>query len=340
MSAPAYFPLYHEDFVSGTRGMEPELRGVYIVLLCLMYGEDGSIADNERRISHVLEISTRLWRSYRSKLLDIGKLSIPVEGRLSNGRVIKEIMRQKARIMGVQEARRAAGKASAANRASARQSDSENPKNANDFKESHQQVLDSAPVEVGPVSTLDSTLDSTPESGVETAEKPNEINESGQQYLRLKTQKESKKEKEESLASLAPPARARKATGAVKTTIPDDWSPSKKSIDLATSLGFDSVRVGLEADQMRDWAVFKQVRGSGWDSRFNNWLRVAADRDRRVTPWRGARGLVGKPGEAPPFDPSKLTGFAALKWRMDQADREGRSADVSGNDFSLEACHG
>lgn len=97
-----------------------------------------------------------------------------------------------------------------------------------------------------------------------------------------KEEKEDSQEREEKkvVASLLPTRARARPTG--KHELPEDWNPREQSFALAASLGLDAGRVGIEAEKMRGWAVFKAVRGRNWDMRFDNWLREAADR----RPWR------------------------------------------------------
>lgn len=119
MSAPAYFPFFPTDFLEGTRDMPAELVGVYIKLLCAMYQQDGSIKDDSRAICRLTCVAPQKWPRIRAALIAMGKLSIPEPGRLSNGRCIAEIMRQKARVEARREGQSRGGLTSAARRAQA-----------------------------------------------------------------------------------------------------------------------------------------------------------------------------------------------------------------------------
>jgi uncharacterized protein YdaU (DUF1376 family) len=96
MTGAPYYPMYHADFDHGTRGMSCEHVGLYLRLLHLMYDAGGPIEDNARRISRHCEMTLQRWAKLRGELLAMGKLSITDDGRLSNGRTIKELLRQRA----------------------------------------------------------------------------------------------------------------------------------------------------------------------------------------------------------------------------------------------------
>ena len=120
MSAPGYFPFFPTDFIDGVRGMPLEEVGAYILLLCGMYQKGGRIPDELRYITALTGMPPQKWPFIRRKLMERGKLSEPEPGQLSNGRVIKEMMRQAARIEARRDAQSAGGKKSAAKRAAAR----------------------------------------------------------------------------------------------------------------------------------------------------------------------------------------------------------------------------
>jgi hypothetical protein len=83
-----------------------------------------------------------------------------------------------------------------------------------------------------------------------------------------------------------PHAHARGGGKPTKHSLPDDWHPRTKSLELAATLGMDAARVAAEVARMRDWAVFNAIKGTDWDRRFDNWLREAARRDQRNRPWK------------------------------------------------------
>lgn len=85
-----WFKMYSADWLEGTRALEPELRGIYIDLLCLMSERDGPVPDNDGWIAHQLHISKRRWRSARDRLVSTGKLSATPAG-LINSRAAVEL---------------------------------------------------------------------------------------------------------------------------------------------------------------------------------------------------------------------------------------------------------
>jgi uncharacterized protein YdaU (DUF1376 family) len=119
MSGPAYFPFYPTDFIEGVRGMTAEQVGVYTLLLCAMYQDGGSIRDDARMIRQLAALSGQAWARIKAELIALGKLTVRQDGRLSNGRVIREIMRQSDRMESRRQAQSNGGKKSAARRAAA-----------------------------------------------------------------------------------------------------------------------------------------------------------------------------------------------------------------------------
>lgn len=82
MSLP-YFNLYTRDFRDGVRGLKAEEVGVYILVLTLIYDNDGAIDDDEADIAHKIGFDVRVWRRVRSRLIACGKLKLK-DQRLSN----------------------------------------------------------------------------------------------------------------------------------------------------------------------------------------------------------------------------------------------------------------
>lgn len=89
-SGAPWFKFFCRDWLDATRRLEPELRGIYVDLLCVMYDRDGPVPDDEAWVSHQLHISKRLWRSARERLIAAGKIRA-VPGGLINDRAAAEI---------------------------------------------------------------------------------------------------------------------------------------------------------------------------------------------------------------------------------------------------------
>lgn len=94
-SAP-WFKLDCRAWLDATRNLPPDVRGLYIDILALIYDRDGPVPDDDRWISHQLHISARKWRVARNVLVACGKLT-ERDGKLTNSRAEIEI-EQRARI--------------------------------------------------------------------------------------------------------------------------------------------------------------------------------------------------------------------------------------------------
>lgn len=66
------------------------------------------------------------------------------------------------------------------------------------------------------------------------------------------------------------------------TSLPDNWTPSKKDIDFAVSKGFTESEIADQADRFRDYWIAKRGtkdgRRSDWSATWRNWIRNAIDR--------------------------------------------------------------
>lgn len=94
-SAP-WFKLDCRAWLDATRNLPPDVRGLYIDVLALIYDRDGPVPDDDRWIAHQLHISARKWRIARNVLVACGKLTVR-EGQLTNSRAEIEI-EQRAKI--------------------------------------------------------------------------------------------------------------------------------------------------------------------------------------------------------------------------------------------------
>lgn len=85
-----YYKAYPRDFIEGTVGMAWELKGVYRVILDLIYMQAGMLPDDARYISGLLGCSVRKWNSMRLELVEIGKLQV-IGDFLTNYRAVTEL---------------------------------------------------------------------------------------------------------------------------------------------------------------------------------------------------------------------------------------------------------
>lgn len=92
MSDRPWHKRYHGDALTGMMVLTLEERGAYQTLQDLMYDAGGPIPDNENVLARYMGVSIRKWRSIRHALVEVhGKISVSVDGRLTNARVISEL---------------------------------------------------------------------------------------------------------------------------------------------------------------------------------------------------------------------------------------------------------
>lgn len=90
MNGLPYYKAYPRDFIEGTIGMSFELKGAYRLVIDLIYMQGGKLPDDARYISGLLGCSVRKWNSFRSALLEMGKIEA-FDGVISNKRARKEL---------------------------------------------------------------------------------------------------------------------------------------------------------------------------------------------------------------------------------------------------------
>lgn len=88
-----YFSFYPADFMNGVRGLSAQEIGVYTMLLCRIYEENGPVEFNELRLSTYCGMRQVTFSKVVEKLVDLGKLTI-VDGMLSNTRAEVEISKR------------------------------------------------------------------------------------------------------------------------------------------------------------------------------------------------------------------------------------------------------
>jgi uncharacterized protein YdaU (DUF1376 family) len=90
MSGLPWFKFYHQDWRAGTAKLTSSEKGVYIDLLAAMYDEGGSIERDDAGWARVCGLpKAGFVRALKALIKD--KKIIEVDGRLSNGRVEKEL---------------------------------------------------------------------------------------------------------------------------------------------------------------------------------------------------------------------------------------------------------
>lgn len=85
-----YFKFYPADFMRGVRGMTAQEVGVYTMLLCLMYEEDGPIGDDALRLATHCGMRLSTFTKTLEKLVRLGKIERQ-DGTIFNDRARQEI---------------------------------------------------------------------------------------------------------------------------------------------------------------------------------------------------------------------------------------------------------
>ncbi|CUX20128.1 MULTISPECIES: DUF1376 domain-containing protein [Agrobacterium tumefaciens complex] len=82
---------YHEDALVGYRKLTLEQRGAYTTILDLIYDEGGPIEYNERWLAGEWNCSLRKAKVLLAELLELRKIYLTRDGKISNHRAEKEI---------------------------------------------------------------------------------------------------------------------------------------------------------------------------------------------------------------------------------------------------------
>ena len=82
---------YHSDALTGYMGLSLELRGAYTTFLDLLYDRGEALVDNERLMAGYLNCSVRKYKSIRDQLVEMDKLILLPEGKITNKRFEKEL---------------------------------------------------------------------------------------------------------------------------------------------------------------------------------------------------------------------------------------------------------
>lgn len=89
MNGLPYYKAYPRDFFEGTAGMPVELKGIYRLILDLIYMQGGALVDDPRYIAGHLGCAVRTWTTARAKLIETGKI-YATDGLVRNYRADKE----------------------------------------------------------------------------------------------------------------------------------------------------------------------------------------------------------------------------------------------------------
>ena len=87
-----YFHCYPDNFLVGTQGLSHELTAAYFRIVMKIYSTGGSLPNDPEWLRHLLgKRDRRPVARIVAELVSLGKLSIDVEGRLSNDRAAHEL---------------------------------------------------------------------------------------------------------------------------------------------------------------------------------------------------------------------------------------------------------
>ncbi|NYD82086.1 uncharacterized protein YdaU (DUF1376 family) [Ochrobactrum intermedium] len=85
-----YFDFYPSDFMHGVRGLSAQEVGVYMMMLCRIYEENGPVEFHVMRLSTYCGMRESTFVKTVEKLIKLGKLQL-VEGKITNHRAEAEI---------------------------------------------------------------------------------------------------------------------------------------------------------------------------------------------------------------------------------------------------------
>lgn len=88
-----YFSFYPADFMNGIRGMSAQEVGVYTMLICRIYEENGPIENHSLRLATYCGMRVPTFEKVLSRLIDLGKIT-EADGRLFNDRASREIQKR------------------------------------------------------------------------------------------------------------------------------------------------------------------------------------------------------------------------------------------------------
>lgn len=104
-----YFSFYPADFMNGVRGLTAQDVGVYTMILCRIYEENGPVEYHVRRLSTYCGMREKAFTAVIEKLIDLGKLTL-VDGAISNHRAVTEIAKRAHGLKMASEAGKASAK--------------------------------------------------------------------------------------------------------------------------------------------------------------------------------------------------------------------------------------
>lgn len=90
MSERPFMQLYVSDFVGDTLMLSAEHVGAYLLLLIALWNADGELPDDEAKLARVARMSLKKWRGVAPELMPF---FIVTDGKISHGRLTKELQK-------------------------------------------------------------------------------------------------------------------------------------------------------------------------------------------------------------------------------------------------------
>ncbi|NKC29133.1 YdaU family protein [Ochrobactrum ciceri] len=85
-----YFDFYPSDFMHGVRGLSAQEVGVYTMMLCRIYEENGPVEFHVMRLATYCTMRESTFVKTVEKLVELGKLQL-IDGMITNHRAETEI---------------------------------------------------------------------------------------------------------------------------------------------------------------------------------------------------------------------------------------------------------
>ena len=83
--------FYADDWLAGTMELTPEQRGVFITLCAIYFSKQGRVAENDRLLAGMCNLSVRKWRTLKAELISLGKIAF-IDGLLFQERAEIELV--------------------------------------------------------------------------------------------------------------------------------------------------------------------------------------------------------------------------------------------------------
>lgn len=100
---------YHGDILNSYAGLPVDLRGVAYTLLDLIYDRGGPVAESDSMLAARMCCSLKMWKSYKRRLIEAGKIALTRDGHITNSRAENELKtRQKLSEFGARGGRKKA----------------------------------------------------------------------------------------------------------------------------------------------------------------------------------------------------------------------------------------